>query len=68
MSRPLLGFCSISAMDRPLAAVAKLAVANGLDGIEATARAIAVHPAATPEGKPGRARGVRATEPRIGTD
>ena len=34
-----LGFCSISALDRPLAAAAELVAANGLDGIEVTARA-----------------------------
>lgn len=34
-----LGFCSISALDRPLAAAAELVAALGLDGIEVTARA-----------------------------
>ena len=33
-----LAFCSISALDRPLARVAELAAALGLDGIEVTAR------------------------------
>ena len=34
-----LGFCSISALDRPLADVAHLAATLGLDGIEVTQRA-----------------------------
>jgi sugar phosphate isomerase/epimerase len=61
VSRPLLGFCSISALDRPLAAVAELAVANGLDGIEATARAPHVDPATPLEVHRETARAVRAT-------
>jgi sugar phosphate isomerase/epimerase len=61
VTRPLLGFCSISAMDRPLAAVAELAVANGLDGIEATARPPHVDPAAPLEVHRETARAVRAT-------
>ena len=61
MNRPLLGFCSISAMDRPLAAVAELAIANGLDGIEATARPPHVDPAAPIEVHRETARAVRAT-------
>ncbi len=61
MSRPQLGFCSISAMDRPLAAVAELAVACGLDGIEATARAPHVDPTAALEVLRETARAVRAT-------
>lgn len=61
MNRPLLGFCSISAMDRPLAAVAELAVANGLDGIEATARPPHVDPAAPLDVHRETARAVRAT-------
>ena len=56
-----LGFCSISAMDRPLAAVAELAVANGLDGIEATARAPHVDPTAPLEAHRETARAVRAS-------
>lgn len=36
--RNLLAFCSISALDRPLARVAELAASLGLDGIEVTAR------------------------------
>ena len=61
MSRPVLGFCSISAMDRPLVAVAQLAVVNGLDGIEATARPPHVDPAAPLEVHRETARAVRAT-------
>ena len=61
MTRPLLGFCSISAMDRPLVAVAELAVANGLDGIEATARPPHVDPAVPLEVHRETARAVRAT-------
>ncbi len=34
-----LGFCSLSALDRPLGAVAELAAKLGLDGIEVSARA-----------------------------
>jgi sugar phosphate isomerase/epimerase len=56
-----LGFCSISAMDRSLVAVAELAVANGLDGIEATARAPHVDPAAPLEAHRETARAVRTT-------
>ncbi len=59
--RPQLGFCSISAMDRSLVAVAELAVANGLDGIEATARPPHVDPAAALEVHRETARAVRAT-------
>src|SRR5690606_34788193 len=45
-SRPRLGFCSISALDRPLAAAAALAAAAGLDGLEVTARPPHLDPAA----------------------
>jgi sugar phosphate isomerase/epimerase len=55
----LLGLCSISALDRPLEAVAALAIANGLDGIEATARAPHVDPAASLDVHRGTARAVR---------
>jgi sugar phosphate isomerase/epimerase len=55
-----LGFCSISALDRPLGAVAELAVACGLDGIEATARAPHVDPAAPLDAHRETARTVRA--------
>jgi sugar phosphate isomerase/epimerase len=61
MTKTPLGFCSISAMDRSLVAVAELAVANGLDGIEATARAPHVDPAAPLEAHRETARAVRAT-------
>jgi sugar phosphate isomerase/epimerase len=61
VTKPALGFCSISAMDRPLAAVAELVVANGLDGIEATARPPHVDPNAPPETHRETARAVRAT-------
>lgn len=59
MKRPLLGLCSISAMDRPLVAVAELAVANGLDGIEATARAPHVDPDAPLDVHRTAARAIR---------
>ena len=36
--RVRLGLCSISALDRPLAAAAALAAAHGFDGLEVTAR------------------------------
>ena len=61
----LLGLCSISAMDRPLEGVAALAVANGLDGIEATARAPHVDPAAPLDVHRATARAVRDTGARI---
>ena len=38
MARPPLAFCSISALDRSLEAVAALAAGQGLDGIEVSAR------------------------------
>jgi sugar phosphate isomerase/epimerase len=65
MKKIPLGFCSISAMDRSLVAVAELAVANGLDGIEATARAPHVDPAAPLETHRETARAVRATGAEI---
>lgn len=64
MTHPL-GFCSISALDRPLAAVAELAVASGLDGIEATARPPHVDPAAPLAQHRETARAVRATGARV---
>jgi sugar phosphate isomerase/epimerase len=63
--RPLLGFCSISALDRPLAAVAELAVASGLDGIEATARPPHVDPSAPQAAHRETARAVRAAGARV---
>lgn len=47
-----LGFCSISALDRPLADAARAAAALGLDGIEVTQRA----PHLTEESQPDDAR------------
>jgi sugar phosphate isomerase/epimerase len=61
----LLGFCSISAMDRPLEAVAALAVANGLDGIEATARPPHVDPEAPLDVHRATARAVRDAGARV---
>jgi len=61
----LLGLCSISAMDRSLEAVAALAVANGLDGIEATARAPHVDPAAPLDVHRATARAVRDAGARV---
>jgi sugar phosphate isomerase/epimerase len=58
-----LGFCSISAMDRPLAAAAEVAAGAGLDGLEVTARAPHLDPdvgldAAREAGRSVRAAGV----------
>jgi len=50
VSRPQLALCSISALDRPLAAAAALAAAEGLDGLEVTARPPHLDPAA-PDGE-----------------
>lgn len=44
-----LALCSISALDRPLAAAAALAAANGLAGLEVTARPPHLDPAAPDE-------------------
>ncbi|RIL08130.1 MAG: hypothetical protein DCC71_00605 [Proteobacteria bacterium] len=52
-------------MDRPLAAVAELAVASGLDGIEATARAPHVDPAAPLDVHRATARAVRDAGARV---
>jgi sugar phosphate isomerase/epimerase len=60
-----LGFCSVSALDRPLAAVAELAVACGLDGIEATARPPHVDPSASLDVHRETARAVRAAGARV---
>jgi sugar phosphate isomerase/epimerase len=38
MADPVLGLCSIAALDRPLADVARAAAGAGLDGLEITAR------------------------------
>lgn len=60
-----LGFCSISALDRPLVAVAELAVRCGLDGIEATARPPHVDPNAPLASHRETARAVRSAGARI---
>jgi sugar phosphate isomerase/epimerase len=52
-------------MDRPLEGVAALAVANGLDGIEATARAPHVDPAAPPDVHRATARAIRDAGSRV---
>ncbi len=44
-----LAFCSISALDRPLRGAAELAAAQGLDGLEITARPPHLDPDAAPE-------------------
>lgn len=46
-ARRALALCSISALDRPLAAAAALAAAQGLDGLEVTARLPHLDPAAS---------------------
>lgn len=46
MTRPILGFCSISALDRPLAAAARVARQAGCDGVEVTGRPPHLDPAA----------------------
>ena len=60
MSATQLSFCSISALDRPLAAVAALAAAQGLDGIEATARPPHVDPGAGIGAARAAGRSIRA--------
>src|SRR5690606_11248007 len=59
-SRPRLGFCSISALDRPLAAAAALAAAAGLDGLEVTARPPHLDPGAPDDALRGAGDAVRA--------
>ena len=54
-----LAFCSISALDRPLGAVADLAASLGLDGIEVTARAPHLDPDARLDAIRAAARAVR---------
>lgn len=54
-----LGFCSISAMDRPLAAAAELAAGLGLDGLEVTARPPHLDPRAGMEAAREAGRAVR---------
>jgi sugar phosphate isomerase/epimerase len=55
-----LGFCSISALDRPLAAAADAAAAAGCDGLEVTDRPPHLEPGATPAAAREAARAVRA--------
>jgi sugar phosphate isomerase/epimerase len=57
--RPVLALCSISALDRPLAAAATLAAAHGLDGLEVTARAPHLDPSAPDESIREAGRAVR---------
>ncbi len=55
-----LGFCSYSALDRPLAAAARLAAAAGVDGLEVTAHAPHLDPADGLEAARAAGRAVRA--------
>jgi sugar phosphate isomerase/epimerase len=55
-----LGFCSISALDRPLADAARLAAAQGLDGIEVTAHQPHMQPEAPLEAVRAAAREIEA--------
>lgn len=54
-----LGFCSISALDRPLAAAAELAAKAGFEALEVTARPPHVDPEAGPEAARAQGRAVR---------
>jgi sugar phosphate isomerase/epimerase len=54
-----LGFCSISALDRSLAAAADAAAAAGCDGLEVTDRPPHLPPDATPEAVRAAGRAVR---------
>ncbi len=58
--RSKLAFCSISALDRPLAAVAELAAGLGLDGLEVTARPPHLEPGAPRAAARAAGRAVRA--------
>lgn len=58
--RPPLALCSISALDRPLAAAAALAAAHGLDGLEVTARPPHLDPSAPDDSIREAGRAVRA--------
>lgn len=60
MSANPLAFCSISALDRPLARVAELVASLGLSGIEVTARPPHLDPAQGPAEARSAARTVRA--------
>jgi sugar phosphate isomerase/epimerase len=55
-----LGLCSLAALDRPLAAVARAASLAGCDGIEVTARPPHLDPEAGPAAARAAAREVRA--------
>jgi len=59
-SRPTLALCSISALDRPLAAAAALAAAHGLDGLEVTARPPHLDPGAPDDALRAAGDAVRA--------
>jgi sugar phosphate isomerase/epimerase len=61
MAKTPLAFCSISALDRPLAAVAALAAGQGLDGVEVTARPPHLDPDASLDEVRGAGRAVRET-------
>jgi sugar phosphate isomerase/epimerase len=56
----LLGFCSVSALDRPLAAAAELAAAAGFDALEVTARPPHLDPEAGTAAAREHGRAVRA--------
>jgi 3-dehydroshikimate dehydratase len=56
---PPLAFCSISALDRPLAAAAALAASAGLEGLEVTARPPHLDPEAPREALRAAGRAVR---------
>jgi len=60
-----LGFCSISALDRPLAAAAELVAELGLDGIEVTARAPHLDPEASLAEARRAGRAVRSAGTRV---
>lgn len=59
VSHPPLALCSISALDRPLAAAAALAAGRGLDGLEVTARPPHLDPSAPDEAIREAGRAVR---------
>ncbi len=56
----VLGFCSISALDRPLAAAAELAAGCGIEGLEVTARPPHLDPDAGADAAREAGRSVRA--------
>lgn len=57
---PPIGFCSLSALDRPLAQAASAAAEAGCDGLEVSARPPHLDPAAEPAAAREAARAVRA--------